>query len=887
MTPIEPHEVAPAEASKSRGTSRRHFLGGVGGTAALATLGTAFRSTAAAAATTSVDPAPSAGPAEAGESLVQPVAVTSVSGDVKNAAGLVKGGTATLTVKSGGPVPQIVLDYGQIVGGQPKFVVSSVRGDVTLKAIYSQSLPYLLPAGDGPGPGTPSTDDAAEGNVSFFGAPAGANLSRVEVYPVTTPGTILGPLLQAGERFQAMEVTGSGSVQLSVAGLLPSFRLDTPGDPSAGAFTCSDTMLNQIWVDGVHTANACCVPVGSVTPLWVPTTSGMKVYGCGYTGYWPGGQWTDYTVNFQAQILENELAWLVRGLATTRGGGGITFVLCAGDDTLPISTPGTLRVYNLGTLALIDTVKLPFTPVTGKWYSISTVVSGTSVTVTIDSTQVYSNGSVTGMNKAGWAGFTNAQGAVSLIRNLLVTGSSGSNLLSQPLTNHQSTAKFIDACIAGTNIYPSIMDGATRDREIWSGDIGITHQTILYGSYDNQYITGSAQVLALYQASNGFVPNAIPAQANGPNYTGPGATAGYGGGAQDYNLAWAHFIYSYWLHTNDTKWLQKIYANYATLLAALLAARASNGLLAGGGPLSTPMSTNMHFYGVLNQGTSIASAIGDSGSASTWSSAAATLRAAINSQLFNTSAGMYGSSPTQLSVIDQIGNGYALLFGVPDSSINTQKLTTNLTTALAGPLGPCASSSAAPNGNVGPYTTGWEVLGRLEVGDTSGALKIIRDVWGAMLRDNPYYSGAHWEYISQTSIPGLNSGTSLAHGWSSGATPALSKYVLGGRPLTAGFATWLVEPQPGDLQWARGRVPTPHGPLAIDWRTNANGASGLTVSVSVPNSTSGYVGIPTTANTAAVDGAKSSAVNVPGYTARPGYSYFGPLKHGIHHVVTS
>lgn len=241
----------------------------------------------------------------------------------------------------------------------------------------------------------------------------------------------------------------------------------------------------------------------------------------------------------------------------------------------------------------------------------------------------------------------------------------------------------------------------------------------------------------------------------------------------------------------------------------------TNGLMSGAGPLATMMSTNAHYYGCLHQAEQMATAVGDTASASTYASLAPALGQTINSLLFNPAAGMYSASTTQPSVFDEIGNGYALLYGLPrlDSAIDTATLEASLTKALAGPKGPCESSSAVPNGNIAPYEVGWEVLGRLANGLSQGALDLIRQVLGLMLPQNtPYYSGGCWEYVAQTGLPGLGAGTSLAHGWSAGATPALSMYVLGARPLTAGYKTFLVEPQPGDLSWASGRVPTPAAP---------------------------------------------------------------------------
>jgi hypothetical protein len=56
---------------------------------------------------------------------------------------------------------------------------------------------------------------------------------------------------------------------------------------------------------------------------------------------------------------------------------------------------------------------------------------------------------------------------------------------------------------------------------------------------------------------------------------------------------------------------------------------------------------------------------------------------------------------------------------------------------------------------------------------------------------------------------------SLCHGWSSGPTSYLTENVLGVRPTSAGFATTDIAPQLGDLAWAKGDVPTPHGVIRV------------------------------------------------------------------------
>jgi alpha-L-rhamnosidase len=129
----------------------------------------------------------------------------------------------------------------------------------------------------------------------------------------------------------------------------------------------------------------------------------------------------------------------------------------------------------------------------------------------------------------------------------------------------------------------------------------------------------------------------------------------------------------------------------------------------------------------------------------------------------------------------------------------------------------------------------------------------------------------------------------LAHGWGSGPTSALSKYVLGVRPVEPGYKTWLIEPQTGDLSWAEGTVPTPYGPIEVKWRKTSKG---LSLKINVPDGTSGTVGVPAngpssslTDNGQPAQEAKKSAPASPSEaipSARPGYTYLKDLGPGTH-----
>jgi hypothetical protein len=150
---------------------------------------------------------------------------------------------------------------------------------------------------------------------------------------------------------------------------------------------------------------------------------------------------------------------------------------------------------------------------------------------------------------------------------------------------------------------------------------------------------------------------------------------------------------------------------------------------------------------------------------------------------------------------------------------------------------------------ISPFISSVELLARLSAGDTDSALNLMRRTWWQMLSRGP---GTVWESMRLDGVP-KSGGISLAHGWAAGPVPALSGYVLGIRPTSPGYRHWIVAPQPGDLRFAQGQAPTPHGPIASRW-FHRGGVFKLTVLA--PRGTSGVVEVPAFphAHTIALDG---------------------------------
>jgi hypothetical protein len=149
---------------------------------------------------------------------------------------------------------------------------------------------------------------------------------------------------------------------------------------------------------------------------------------------------------------------------------------------------------------------------------------------------------------------------------------------------------------------------------------------------------------------------------------------------------------------------------------------------------------------------------------------------------------------------------------------------------------------------ISPYVEAQAAMGLFAYGRGPEALDIIRRSWGHMISQDP---GVPWEEMSiaGTAVvprPGtpLESGTDIgqSHAWST-AVPALSAYVLGIQPVSDGYRTWSITPQPADLAWAEGRAPTPRGPISTRWRLD-RGAGSFVLTMEAPAGTSGTVAVP-------------------------------------------
>ncbi|RYG69773.1 alpha-L-rhamnosidase, partial [bacterium] len=129
-------------------------------------------------------------------------------------------------------------------------------------------------------------------------------------------------------------------------------------------------------------------------------------------------------------------------------------------------------------------------------------------------------------------------------------------------------------------------------------------------------------------------------------------------------------------------------------------------------------------------------------------------------------------------------------------------------------------------------------------GDMPGALNVIRNYWGGMIDLGATSFWEHFELdwakdagrIDELPYAGkkdihkdfgdycyIGYRHSFCHGWAAGPTAFLSEYVLGVKVTEAGAKNVRIQAQLGDLAWAEGDFPTPHGPIHVRHEKNARG----------------------------------------------------------------
>ncbi|KAJ9195485.1 CAZyme family GH78 [Paecilomyces variotii] len=745
-----------------------------------------------------------------------------------------------LRLSSDGSNPSIIiLDYGKDVEGIPTFQISQCQGDTSrLEMTYSETL-SLLDSYMGDGPLTLA---------------AAMDTYRVNRYNITATGPHKSRLIQGGLRYQKLNLSTAGELQLSHIGLIPT--TDTTAiSQLPGSFNCSDPELARIWQTGARTIQLTELSAGSLPEFWRITADGAFVDSVAPQP-WMGSELASflmqYTLTFSAKPIVSGFGFTV--LSDTLGSGIYIFI-----DAVHRSISAHAGSTERESPAL-SSMKLNSSVTLGAWHYVTTNVNMTDISVFINGTQVLQFSQTSSFS--GSFGLGASFGQEVYYTNVSLT-SGRQEIYTSSLTDKSALKDFL----LGTNPLSVSVDGSKRDRIAYAGDLEMSAASSFASTNGREFINGTIELLGSFQLTPGFfAPTAKVQQAPRTKDIESDIT-----GLIGYSFLLLVSMADYYLMTAEpafaTRWAPRIirlldWADSQTVpvqkgIPSSKLLNISNAVMAGGWNYYDPaqsgmvMTFNAVYAFALQQCLPLLSAAGIA-NVTIYETRLRDLRDAINTHFWNDKLGAYGLSLSNMDILAQDANSFAILANIPGTGHGNRSAAGVLSamgSELFLPAGgrPLAFSNASVSAGfaqkVSPYASGYHLRAALHAHDATTALHLLTSTWAPMADPAATnYTGCFWETLLPDGTPGLGNPTSLCHAWSSGPTAVLSQHVLGIQPVEAGFRTWQVRPQTLGLSWAEGRHPTPNGVVEVKWSYDAKDK--LTMQVSGPAGTRGRVHLP-------------------------------------------
>ncbi len=439
-------------------------------------------------------------------------------------------------------------------------------------------------------------------------------------------------------------------------------------------------------------------------------------------------------------------------------------------------------------------------------------------------------------------------------------------------------------------VYPSappyLADGAKRDRLVWSGDLWWSQRTAYFAfGPGDPFVAGALRILAAHQTPEGFIHAAPYAHDDAPPRSGD-----YGLFASDEFSAWfVPVLWQHLLYTGDEALARELWPAADRDLRYLATRMRPDGLHAPRletskhayamdcGDLSKRVYQNLVFWMAWRDGAHLARALGFDARAAELEALARDQAAAIrraflrerrHGECRETPHPSQSGSAGILPAVLQAGSLRSL-----ETPLDPLSCSMLLASGFLSDADALALVRSRPGGDwgVGKFRI-LAMRGMLRHGLAADAMRLLDE--------------GNWSALSDPAWPGAHCTTEClylyTHGWWDESHPDTSvsdlfqNFLLGVEPVEPGFRVFRIAPQPPEgLDWARGRVPTPHGLIEVEWRLGKAGECGFQ-----PRSDD-EAGRPHSQSGRAVRAPATLSISVPSGTTAllPDGRAFGPGRH--------
>jgi hypothetical protein len=192
-----------------------------------------------------------------------------------------------------------------------------------------------------------------------------------------------------------------------------------------------------------------------------------------------------------------------------------------------------------------------------------------------------------------------------------------------------------------------------------------------------------------------------------------------------------------------------------------------------------------------------------------WRERAETVRARLRDTHWNAERGLFTDcveDGVPSEVFTELANALTLLYGVADG-----EQTAFIVRQLRDP--------ASDITRVSPLYFHYVLEGMIKAGAADKAYDDLSRRYAPLMADDEYPMMP--EAWPEQAFSGASAST--IHGGSAGVVWTLTQHVLGIRPVAPGYTSVVFDPRPGNLDWAKGVVPTPQGDIHVEWRRGADG----------------------------------------------------------------
>jgi hypothetical protein len=366
--------------------------------------------------------------------------------------------------------------------------------------------------------------------------------------------------------------------------------------------------------------------------------------------------------------------------------------------------------------------------------------------------------------------------------------------------------------------FDAFVDCPWREQAMWWGDSRVQAQVTAYTFGDTSLLERGIRLIAQSQSPDGALHAHAPADI--PRHRLP-----------DFMMTWIGTLWDHYELTGRTDLLRENIDTIHRLFEFFQAHESPDGLIGSfegywmfldwasifKGDYSAPF--NLLYLQATRQAAQICNLLEMEESAENYSAKAKTLEASIEKFFWDIKHktwrdGFDVATGKQVEQVSQHTNTLAILLGLkPETHAD---LARNV-------LLKSAKSKRTKILTASPFFYAYVLQAMVQQGLIEEVLEIISEKWGTFLDLGATTFHELWNVTIE----------SRCHAWSSSPVYHLMQIVLGVRPLTPGWTKLRIAPFPGQLEFARGVIPTPRGPLKIEWEKA--GEDQLAVRLDVPD----------------------------------------------------